>query len=106
MSELSRRGFVKRVAAGAVAVGMPALLGSCDRETTRGPASRAAEAGLEKGGQDVTGPYDVVEDWLQPVEDGWHHHVTGVFAQSPDRIFVTASGATPIAPPPGVRCPR
>ena len=54
----------------------------------------------QKGGLDETGPYDVIENWLETVEAGWYHHVTGVFAQSPDRIFVTASGATPIAPPP------
>jgi len=54
----------------------------------------------ERGGQDVTGPYEVVDNWMESVEEGWYHHVTGVFAESGDRIFVTASGLTPIAPPP------
>ena len=49
-----------------------------------------------QGGQDETGPYDVVPDWLQPVHPGWYHHVTGVYAESPTRIFITASGETPI----------
>jgi len=52
----------------------------------------------DKGGQDETGPYDVVENWLAPVHDGWYHHVTGVFAESPNRIFITASGETPKTP--------
>lgn len=61
----------------------------------------------EKGGQDETGPYRVVENWLQPVHPGWYHHVTGVFAESPDRIFITASGETPIPEAkPGVRPPE
>jgi peptidylamidoglycolate lyase len=50
----------------------------------------------DQGGQDETGPYDVVQDWLQPVHPGWYHHVTGVYAESPTRIFITASGETPI----------
>jgi len=52
----------------------------------------------EKGGQDETGPYTVVENWLEAARPGWYHHVTGVFAESPDRIYVTASGETPIEP--------
>jgi sugar lactone lactonase YvrE len=56
-------------------------------------------ANQSKGGQDETGPYRVVDNWLQPVHPGWYHHVTGVFAESPNRIFITASGETPIEPP-------
>jgi DNA-binding beta-propeller fold protein YncE len=67
----------------------------------------AALAGQGKGGQDETGPYDVVENWLQPVHPGWYHHVTGVYAESPNRIFITASGETPIAEvKPGQRAPN
>ena len=103
MSE-SRRKFVKRVGAGAVALGVPTLLGSCDGETARGPASRAADAPLEKGGQDETGPYDVVEDWFELVHEGFALYVDGVFPESPDRIFVASYGETPI-PPPGSPLP-
>ena len=47
----------------------------------------------QKGGLDETGPYDVIENWLETVEAGWYHHVTGVFAQSPDRIFRDGLGS-------------
>ena len=64
-------------------------------------SSRALE---EQGGQDETGPYDVVEHWFKPVREGWTHHVLAVYAETADRIFVAASGVTPIAPsPPGER---
>ena len=96
MSELSRRRFVKRVGLGAIAAGMPALLDNCGSEPGRGPASRAADAPLEKGGQDETGPYDVVEDWFKPVHEGFALYVDGVFAETPDRIFVASYGEVPI----------
>ena len=49
----------------------------------------------EKGGEDVTGPYDVVEDWLKPLpwHQGWTFGlVAGVFAESADRIYVDDEG--------------
>ena len=49
----------------------------------------------EKGGVDLTGPYDVVANWMKPVEDDVTTYVIGVFAASPDRMLVTATGATP-----------
>ena len=52
-------------------------------------------AAQEKGGEDVTGPYDVVEDWLKPLpwHQGWTFGlVAGIFAESQDRIFVLQGG--------------
>ena len=48
----------------------------------------------QKGGQDITGPYDVVTDWPKdiatlPGHSEWTFGaVRGVFAESPDRVFV------------------
>ncbi len=50
----------------------------------------------EKGGLDETGPYDVVENWLKPVHEGWIPYVVGVFAQNPNRVFIVTAGETPI----------
>ena len=61
----------------------------------------------EVGGEEETGPYDVVPQWLKPLpthnaEWGWGN-AAGVFAQSPDRIFVLTRGDLPKPP---VRTPR
>ncbi len=44
-----------------------------------------------KGGSDDFGPYDVVENWLKPVKPGFLEKGVAVFAESPDRIYVTTS---------------
>jgi streptogramin lyase len=49
----------------------------------------------EKGGVDLTGPYDVVANWMKPIEENVTTYVVGVYAESPDRILVTSTGATP-----------
>ena len=65
----------------------------------------------EKGGADLTGPYDVVPNWLKPLpsHEGWTFgNMQGVFAESPDRIYIleraeeqvaTAQGGTPPSRP-------
>ena len=37
-------------------------------------AASQAPAPQEKGGQDMYGPYEVVENWLQPLPDDTHSH--------------------------------
>ena len=57
-------------------------------------------AAQDKGGEDETGPYDVVENWLKPLpgHDGWTFGpIAGVFAETPDRIYVLQSGELPVA---------
>jgi hypothetical protein len=60
----------------------------------------AAVAG-QKGGQDFTGPYEVDPDWPQPLSElpghaGWSWGaVQGIFAESPDRIFIIQRGELP-----------
>ena len=58
------------------------------------------------GGQDVFGPYDVVQNWPKPLAEsmpeleGWTWSVTmDVFAESPDRIYLVQKGILPILEP-------
>lgn len=70
-------------------------------------ALAAASAGLApagllgqvKGGQDETGPYDVVPNWMKPVEAGWIVYAVDVFAESANRIFVGSTGSSPLPQP-------
>ena len=52
-------------------------------------------ASQETGGLDPAAPYDVVANWMKPIESGVTTYVVGVFADSPDRILVQSTGATP-----------
>src|SRR5688572_7273775 len=51
-----------------------------------------AQAQQSKGGLDQTGPYKAVESWFKPGVQGWNQPVTGVAAESPDRIYVVSPG--------------
>lgn len=54
----------------------------------------SAPVSLQEIGPMGPSPYDLVDGWMKPFsEDGyaWGAH-TGVFAESPDRIFITQSG--------------
>ena len=86
-----------------VAVTLTVLLPGCAPEQSPDPEPQAQA----KGGEDITGPYDVVEDWLKPLP--WHDEwtfglVAGVFAESADRIFVLQGGELP-DPRPRTRIP-
>ncbi len=54
------------------------------------------------GGQDQTGPYEVVLDWPKPLSqlaghDDWTWGaVQGIFAESPDRVFILMRGELPV----------
>ena len=52
----------------------------------------------EKGGENETGPYEVVTDWPQPLgHPGWTWGSQGgVFAETPNRIFILHRGELPI----------
>jgi hypothetical protein len=61
----------------------------------------------ERGGQEEFGPYDVVEDWPKPLPDGpdgvkhagwtWGS-VGGLYAETPDRIWIAMRGELPLPP--------
>jgi len=52
-------------------------------------------ASQEPGGLDPTAPYDLVVNWMKPIEPGVTTYVVGVAADGPDRILVQSTGATP-----------
>jgi sugar lactone lactonase YvrE len=66
------------------------------------PGSGFAAVPGEKGGWDLTGPYDVVKDWPKPLSqlpghDGWTWGaVESVFAESPNRVFILQRGELPL----------
>jgi len=55
----------------------------------------------QKGGQDQTGPYEVVADWPKPLSQLPGHEkwtwgaVQGIFAESPNRVFILQRGELP-----------
>ena len=65
-----------------------------------GAGFRAVAA--ERGGQDVDGPYEVVADWPKPLSqlpghENWRWGtVDGVFAESPNRVFIFQRGELPV----------
>ena len=65
-----------------------------------GAAQKAAAGAAEgvKGGSDETGPYDVAPNWPQPLHSDWTWGRTGgVWAESPDRVFILQTGEIPVA---------
>jgi DNA-binding beta-propeller fold protein YncE len=77
-------------------------------EARQSAPSIAAVAG-QKGGWDLTGPYDVVRGWPKPLANlpghqGWTWgSVQGVFAESPNRVFMVQRGELPAIPRPATR---
>jgi len=58
----------------------------------------SARASPEKGGENESGPYEVVDGWPQPLPG--HEHwlwgsTSGVFAETPNRVFVLQRGELP-----------
>jgi peptidylamidoglycolate lyase len=64
-----------------------------------------AQAPQEKGGDDSTGPYDLVAGWPQNYcGDGFQIGSTaGIWAESPDRVLIFARGCLPVLKPQGGR---
>ena len=98
---VSKTGLVAAITAAlGVAIGFQ-LAGARESKAPAGPpASFAAVAGL-KGGQDQTGPYDVVADWPKPLSQLPGHEtwtwgaVQSIFAESPNRVFILMRGELP-----------
>ncbi len=73
------------------------------------PGSGFAAVPGEKGGWDLTGPYEVVRDWPKPLSqlpdhDQWTTGATeAVFAESANRVFVVQLGELPRLQRPPVR---
>jgi sugar lactone lactonase YvrE len=70
-------------------------------------ATQSSAVSQEKGGQEEFGPYELVENWPQPLADGpdgvkhagWTWGSVGaVFAETPDRIWIAQRGELPLPP--------
>jgi len=66
------------------------------------PGAGFAAVPDDKGGWDLTGPYDVARGWPKPMSQlpghekwGWGS-VEGIFAESPNRIFIAQRGELPV----------
>ncbi len=70
---------------------------SVDGAAQRKPASGAAAASVERGGEEEAGPYEVAADWPLAWDPAWTFGRTGgVWAESPDRVFVIQTGELPM----------
>jgi hypothetical protein len=97
----------------AVALGCTAgLLVGASMSTVQGqaqPNAGFAAVPGEKGGLDITGPYEVVANWPKPLsnvkgQEGWTWGaVQGVFAENPDRVYMVQRGELPAIPRPAPR---
>jgi len=77
---------------------------SSNSSSATAPAAAPA-ASVEKGGQEEYGPYELVENWPQPLQDapdgvkhdGWTWGSVGaVYAETPDRIWIAQRGELPL----------
>lgn len=101
-SKLSRRALVKM---GLASAGLPLasqIMGttSVAEAKPKQDVSFAAVAG-EKGGQDVFGAYEIAKDWPKPISElpgnekwTWGSG-EGVFAESPNRVYILQRGMLP-----------
>src|SRR5204863_5056273 len=83
------------------------LIGCTAAPTNSASAVPGAAAAQEKGGQEEFGPYELVENWPQPLPDeadsikhnGWTWGSVGaVYAETPDRIWIAQRGELPLPP--------
>ena len=81
-----KRGWTKWILLSATVGGLMAVV-----------ADGHAVVAQEKGGGDVTGPYEYVENWPLPVHtDGWTWgSIPAVWAESEDRVLVFMRGEKP-----------
>lgn len=78
-------------------------------EATPLPGTGFAAVPGEKGGQDLFGPYEVVADWPKPMSQLAGHEkwtwgsAEGIFAESPNRVFLVQRGELPVVERPQSR---
>ncbi len=96
----------------AIGLMMLVLLAGCNAppggtERAAQPPAASAAGPDEKGGQEEFGPYELAENWPQPLpdrndgvkHDGWTWGSVGaVFAETPDRIWIAQRGELPLPP--------
>ena len=78
--------------------------------SSRPSGTPSSSGSTERGGQEEFGPYELVENWPQPLpdgpdgvkHDGWTWGSVGaVYAETPDRIWIAQRGELPL--PAGAR---
>ena len=84
---------------GAATIAAAVLLVSCGPGGTPMEEPEAqSSVTFDKGGSEETGPYDAVPDWPKPIHPDWTWGRTGgVWAESPDRIYIIQTGEIPVA---------
>ena len=101
MKTLTRQ-LAMAAGAAALAAGLAGCGGGATDGATGAAPAPAAQPGT--GGQELFGPYDVVENWLQPLADtadgvkhaGWTFgSQAAVYAETPDRIWIAQRGELP-----------
>lgn len=79
--------FLKWIVAGALVGGLAAA----------GAAQRRGSVVAEKGGEDETGPYDVVPNWPQPLHtDRTWGRAAAIWPESPNRVFAIQTTELPV----------
>ena len=97
---MSTRTMAVFAAVAGIAIGVFVGCGRAPQERQATPAPGPASAG-QKGGQDQTGPYTVAENWPKPLSQLPGHEqwtwgaVQGIFAESPNRVFILMRGELP-----------
>src|SRR6185503_5423600 len=101
--------MVKRLALIAAVVALSGHLAACRQApaeaegTAATPTSGAAVPGAV-GNMELTGPYDVVADWPKdlstlPGNEKWTWGSgEGIFAESPNRVYILQRGELPVLP--------
>jgi hypothetical protein len=90
-----------------LAIVASAALAGCSTPSESKPSAETQSTAVpqEKGGQEEFGPYELVENWPQPLpdgsdgvkHDGWTWGSVGaVFAETPDRIWIAQRGELPL----------
>ena len=80
-------------------------LGTVEGQQASVPGAGFAAVPGQKGGQDVFGPYDPVQQWPRPLSESLPNHegwtwsqATDVFPESADRVIVAQKGELPVLP--------
>ena len=99
---ISGLSFGRRLATG---LGVVLVAAGCNTPAQTQEPAAPASASMQFGGQNLYGPYRVVENWLQGLpdeDDGLTHEgwtwgsQAAVYAESPDRIWIAQRGEIPL----------
>jgi hypothetical protein len=88
---------------------MPSAAGNDDTAAPAAPAATAAAVVEDVGAQDISGPYQVQEGWPKdlstlPGHEKWTYGgARGIFAESPNRVYLLGGGELPNIPRPATK---